>query len=122
MHLDCTDVQMPWLRNQLVEWLRRLSSREWQEKNWLPVAQAGVGFDDALDFFDDTGVLDEPSGRIGFILLNDREAVALEDLNRILDGAVSGRGMSDEEIIHSAGWADVVAAAQRALVVLGEDR
>ncbi|WP_407697034.1 SCO4402 family protein [Streptomyces dysideae] len=112
---------MPWLRTQLVEWLRRLSSREWQERNWLPTARAGVGFDDALDFFDDTGVLDEPSGRIGFILLNDREAVALEELNRVLDDAASGKGMSDEEIIHSAGWVDVVAAAQRALVALGED-
>ncbi|WP_329276507.1 SCO4402 family protein [Streptomyces sp. NBC_01451] len=115
MHVDGPDAQMPWLRLQLVEWLRRLCSREWQEKNWLPVAQAGVGFDDALDFFDDTGVLDEPSGRIGFILLNDRKAVALEQLNRVLDGVVSGRGMSDEEIIHSVGWVDVVAAAQCAL-------
>jgi hypothetical protein len=116
---DGPDVQMPWLRAQLVEWLRRLSSRKWQENNWLPTAQAGVAFDDALDFFDDTGVLDEPSERIGFILLNEREAVALEELNRVLDGAISGRGMSDEEIIHSTDWPDVVAAAQRALVVLG---
>lgn len=119
---DDPDVQMPWLRDQLMEWLRRLGSREWQEKNWPPRPRAMVGFDDALDFFDDTGVLDEPSGRIGFILLNSREAAALEELNQVLDEAITGTGMSDAEIIRSPGWDGVVAAAAHALTVMGEER
>lgn len=64
MHPD-DHLQTPWLRDELIDRLSRLADPE-----WLAAATPGGGCSDAideiLDFFDDTGVLDEPAARIGY--------------------------------------------------------
>ncbi|MFD3621066.1 hypothetical protein ACFWWT_38750 [Streptomyces sp. NPDC058676] len=118
MRPDGPELQTPWLRVQLVDWLDKLGDREWQEQNWRRVPKCAPSLDNALDFFDDTGVLDDPYGRIGFILLNDREAAALEEFDSALERATAAGGDNDAEIIQSPLWEDVVRLAQRASAVL----
>jgi hypothetical protein len=104
----------------LVEWLARLADAVWQEENWAGNDPGSFPLDDALDFFDDTGVLAEPQGRIGFVLVDEAEVLAMSTLNSVLDRAISTSALSDGEIIHSGLWGDVVEAAQEALIVMGE--
>ncbi|MCX5409834.1 hypothetical protein OHA37_39070 [Streptomyces sp. NBC_00335] len=81
----------------------------------------GSGLDEALDFFDDSGVLAEPSGRLGFVLFDDVEVSAMTVLNSALDSALSSAS-NDAEIIHSQAWGEVVAAAREALNIMGDSR
>ncbi|MFI6964948.1 hypothetical protein [Streptomyces sp. NPDC050149] len=112
-------LRTPWLRSELLEWLVRLSDQDWQEEYWAHGAPASAGFDVALDFFDDSGVLAEPNGRVGYILVDEGEVILMNVLKSALDSSISSSLSSDEEIIHSRAWSDVVAAAREALRVMG---
>jgi len=114
-------VQTPWVRDQLIYWLLRLSDRGWQEENWGSKKYGDPGLDEALDFFDDSGVLAEPRGRLGFVLIDEAEVVAMEALNSVLDSAISVPSSTDAEILQSTAWDGVVDAARRALVAMGEE-
>jgi hypothetical protein len=108
-------LETPWLRVQLVDYLRKLSSREWQEKHWGQEGADGPSLDEMLDFFDDSGVLAEPHGRLGFILADELEAARMMTLNSAIDAAISGGMANDVEIMQSQAWGDVLAAAREAL-------
>ncbi|MFJ8532061.1 hypothetical protein [Streptomyces sp. NPDC093591] len=112
-------LQTPWLRAQLIEWLVKLSDRGWQEGNWTSAGDSAM--DDMLDFFDDTGVLDDPTGRVGFILRDEREVSVMKDLNAAVDRAITSTAESDREIIQSQPWDTVVATAREALRVMDVD-
>ncbi|WP_148016486.1 SCO4402 family protein [Streptomyces sp. OR43] len=112
------DLQTPWVRTQLIEWLVKLSDQNWQEDNWLSVESNSSNLDDALDFFDDSGVLAEPDGRVGYVLVGDEEVALMNSLNSALDSSISSSASSDEEIIRSQAWLDVVTAAREALKVM----
>ncbi|MCX4826000.1 hypothetical protein OG883_40710 [Streptomyces sp. NBC_01142] len=114
------DLQTPWIRSQLIDWLVKLSDREWQEENWASQAPGASDLDEALDFFDDSGVLAEPTGRLGYVLVDDEEVSAMAALNSSLDSVLSSSVSSDAEMIHSQGWGDVVAAAREALKAMGD--
>ncbi|MET9219967.1 MULTISPECIES: hypothetical protein [unclassified Streptomyces] len=114
------NLQTPWIRAQLIDWLIRLSDRDWQEKNWMSRDQNNSGLDDVLDFFDDSGVLAEPRGRLGFVLIDEEEVAAMQALNSVLDRAISVPSSRDSEIIQTHFWDDVVTAAHGALVAMGE--
>ena len=46
-------------------------------------------FDEILDFFDDTGVVDEPAGRIGYVLKDEGEAAVLAEFGEVLHEALN---------------------------------
>jgi len=115
------ELQTPWVRAELIEWLVRLSDRGWQEENWMSRDPGNSGLDEALDFFDDSGVLAEPRGRLGFVLVDEEEVAAMQALNSVLDRAISAPSSSDEEIIQTRAWGDVIDASRGALVAMGEE-
>ncbi|MDG9700910.1 hypothetical protein [Streptomyces sp. DH37] len=115
---DDPNLRTPWLREQLSDWLMKLADRKWQEENWTKDFEDSE-LDDALDFFDDTGVLANPKGRVGSILVSEEEASALTTLKSALDTAISISASSDTEIIHSQEWDSVVSASREALTVMG---
>ncbi|MEU8549076.1 hypothetical protein AB0C81_19185 [Streptomyces roseoverticillatus] len=112
------ELHTPWLRAELIDFLVKLSDVEWQEENWVRVCQGSSGLDAMLDFFDDTGVLVEPQGRLGYILADDEEVSAMTALNAVIDRAISASVSSDAALIHSQAWVDVVTAASEALMVM----
>ncbi|MFD0023583.1 hypothetical protein [Streptomyces sp. NPDC058382] len=120
MPLDDQDLQTPWIRAQLIEWLVKLSDQDWQQGNWVNVDSDSSGLDGALDFFDDSGVLAEPGGRVGYVLVGDEEVALMKALNVALNSVLSSATSGDEEIINSQEWLDVVAAAREALKLMSD--
>ncbi|MEV6164273.1 hypothetical protein AB0L71_20510 [Streptomyces sp. NPDC052052] len=116
------ELQTPWIRAQLIDWLVRLSDQGWQEKNWMSRDPGDSSLDEALDFFDDSGVFAEPRGRLGFVLVSEEEVAAMKELNSVLDRAISVPSSCDAEIIQTRAWGDVVDAARGALVAMGEKK
>jgi len=113
---DHVDLRTPWLRTQLIDWLVRLSDRGRQEESWASAGESVL--DHMLDFFDDTGVLDDPTGRVGFVLRGEAEVSAMQNLNAALDRAITSPARNDVEIVRSKAWEAVIAAAGEALRVL----
>ncbi|MGW3252456.1 SCO4402 family protein [Streptomyces fungicidicus] len=116
---DDTELRTPWLRDQLIDWLRKIGDRGWQEEKWTLTADSGL--DHMLDFFDDTGVLDDPVGRVGFILRDEGEVHVMRRLNSAIDQAIQASPGSDVGIIRSQSWELVVVAAREALQVMAVD-
>ncbi|MGW6776112.1 SCO4402 family protein [Streptomyces sp. NPDC055037] len=107
------------MRDQLVDWLVKLGDRDRQEVNWI--SAGGSALDHMLDFFDDTGVLDDPMGRVGFILRDEEEASVMGKLGSAIDRAIQAAPGSDAGMIRSHTWEPVVAAAREALSVMAVD-
>jgi hypothetical protein len=105
------ELRTPWLRDQLRSHLLHLADAQWLDEVVSCADGGGEALDQVLDFLDDTGVADEPAGRIGYLLYDEREAEAMRRLGRALDGALGGR-VADQ-------WRSVSAAARRALDTLG---
>lgn len=66
-------LKTPWLRTELLHVLRNLA-----DLGWLSGAMDDRGRPDqelaaAYDFLDDTGVLDTPTGRVGYVLLDEEK-------------------------------------------------
>jgi hypothetical protein len=74
-----------------------------------------------LDFFDDTGVLDGPMGRVGFILRDEGEVHGMRRLNSAIDQTIQASPGSDVGMIRWQSWELVVAAAREALQVMAVD-
>lgn len=115
MPLERSDLQTPWIRAHLIEWLAELSDKDQQEAHWLSRNPGRSRLDEALDFFDDSGVLDMPQGRLGFVLVDAGEVAAMRTLNSALERVLSGRSSNDTDLLRNPAWDDVVAAAQAAL-------
>ncbi|MER8073127.1 hypothetical protein ABTZ59_33185 [Streptomyces sp. NPDC094034] len=116
---DDTELRTPWLRDQLVDWLAKLGDRDRQEVNWT--SAGGSALDHMLDFFDDTGVLDDPMGRVGFILYGEEEANVMGKLKYAIDRAIQATPGNDAGMIRSHTWETVVATAREALSVMAVD-
>jgi hypothetical protein len=82
-------LQTPWLRDQLREHLERLSDGEWLVSVAPRHDPTDSQFEEILDFFDDTGVVDEPAGRIGYVLKDEGEATALAEFGEVLGEALN---------------------------------
>ncbi|MFE3142886.1 hypothetical protein [Streptomyces scopuliridis] len=77
--------------------------------------------DHMLDFFDDTGILDDPMGRVGSILRDEKEANVMGKLKSAIDRAIQATPGNDAGMIRSHTWEPVVAAAQEVLRVMAVD-
>jgi hypothetical protein len=66
-----------------------------------------------LDFFDDTGLLDDPGGRIGVLLLNQDEADATSAMGLVVERLLGERGRRD--------WKPLADASRTLLAVLQTD-
>jgi len=103
------DLETPWLRVELVERLTRLADPQWLASVTNSGGTSGT-LDETLDFFDDTGVLEEPSDRIGYMLLDQLEADAMYALGSALQKAL-------EESAHRD-WRPVAHASRDAIQLL----
>jgi hypothetical protein len=69
--------------------MERLSDGEWLMSVAPPHDSTDSPLDEILDFFDDAGVVDEPAGRIGYVLKDEREAAALVEFGEVLEEALN---------------------------------
>jgi hypothetical protein len=91
----------PWVRDELREHLSRLADHAWL------VRATSEELDELLDALDETGVLEDPGDRIGYVLRNEGEAVAMAKLGLRLNYA--------QQDPTEEGWQSVAEAARAAL-------
>ena len=103
-------LQTPWLRDELRLHLANLANEQWVTAELDDECRPGDALDEALDFLDDTGIVDAPEGRIGYVLLDKQEAAAMRQLGSVLDAALDKRA-------HER-WHQVSAAARKGLAAL----
>lgn len=118
-------VKYPKMREELLETLRNLADREYQDQVWVkrdyPLGIKYDCFDEAVHFlYDDTVLAENPDAAIGVIIENEKEASLIESVCQAIDLVFEALGteVSDEEYIKSAEWTRVVEAALRALQVM----
>lgn len=88
--LRSEEFSTPWLRDQLIDRLLRLSDNAWLTESLQPTGVPKEALEGLLDFFDDTGVLDEPEAHVG-AYLRAEEVPAVRVLANAVDLAVDRR-------------------------------
>jgi hypothetical protein len=115
-------VKYPKMREELLETLRNLADRDYQDQVWVkrdyPLGIKYDCFDEAVHFlYDDTVLAENPDVAIGVIIENEKEARLISAVCQAIDLVleVLGTEASDEEYIKSSEWTRVVEAASKAL-------
>ncbi|MEZ2303003.1 MAG: hypothetical protein ACBR13_14675 [Microcoleus sp.] len=118
-------VKYPKMREELLETLRNLADRDYQDQVWVkrdyPLGIKYDCFDEAVHFlYDDTVLAENPDAAIGVIIENEKEARFMEAVCQAIDLVfdVLGTEASDEDYIKSSEWTGVVEAASQALQVM----
>lgn len=112
------------MRQELIEYLGHLEDRDYQAKVWVnreyPTPNFYDDFSETYELLQDLGVLSDPQSRMGFILKNQDEVVALTALNKALDElfALHGTDLSDSEYLELPEWVNVISAAKVARQVI----
>lgn len=112
------------MRLLLLEHLRKLSDPAWRRANWAqgrPSVESWGSFDDFLDFlYDDSGVLNDPEGSLGYVLKDADEVSAVTDLKDTIDAALSAGLDGEGEALQHPDWPAITTAAQHAVRVMTE--
>ncbi len=95
----------PWVREELREHLSRLADQAWL------LHATSEELDELLDALDETCVLEDPGDRIGYVLRDEGEAVAMAKVGLRLNYA--------QQDPTEEGWRSVAEAARAALDALG---
>lgn len=110
-----TVLKSPYRRQELIEHLEALSDIEYQRKSW--VENRTDAFDFVVHFFlDDTALVDDPEAYIGYFLVDETEARAVQKVALAIDYILEEHGihLSDAEYIALEDWQKVVTAASEA--------
>jgi hypothetical protein len=118
-------VKYPKMREELLETLRNLADRDYQDQVWVkrdyPLGIKYDCFDEAVHFlYDDTVLAENPNAAIGVIIEDEKEARLMSAVCQAIDLVFEALGTeaSDEEYIKSSEWTRVVEAASKALGVM----
>ncbi len=122
-------VQYPSMRAELLETLRCLADREYQQRAWVdhnyPPGVLDDSFDEAVHFlFDDTILAENSNATIGVIVEDEKEAGLIAAVCRAIEQVfeASGTELSDQEYINSSEWMNVVEAASFALQMITKEQ
>ena len=109
------------MREELIETLRALSDKKYQESAWVRGEfPEGIEYDDfdlAVHFlFDDTCLAERPEDLIGYCLIDKQEAQLVHAVTESIDQVLSelGNETSDLEVISSPLWHNVIQTAKKA--------
>lgn len=118
-------VRYPWMREELLEYIKGLSDIEYQRRVWVSGLGGGGKRHDELDYavhflFDDTRLAKDPLSTVGWILMSEAEVAPVSKLISRIDEIFEkyGTGLTDEEYIALPEWGSVVLAAKEALTAL----
>ena len=123
--VDMSGVRYPEMRNDIIDALRALADRTYQQRVWVDRIYPRPGYYDDLThninvLYDDTLVAEDPSSQVGVSLKDGREVAAIEALKEILDPILDSISPddSDLDVISRPDWTNVVIAAGNAIRVL----
>jgi hypothetical protein len=117
------EIKFPWMRAQLLDFLKGLSDYFYQKENWQ-VFREGVKEYDELDYtihflYDDTDLASDPSSTVGYYLYDDNEVQAIRSIVSAIEVVFEKYGLelTDAEYIEKPEWMQVVKAASKALPI-----
>ncbi|MDI6836300.1 MAG: hypothetical protein QMD99_11385 [Rhizobiaceae bacterium] len=117
------NIKFPWMRAQLISFIRGLSDFNYQKRNWQIYRPDQERYDE-LDytihfFYDDTSLAADPSSLIGDILCDDREVLEMRSIVSAIDLVFEKYGLElkDAEYLAKPEWIRVVEAASNALPI-----
>lgn len=119
-----SDLEFPNMRLEIVEAVRSLADPVFQRRVWVDGEPTGYeieGLDQEITtLYDDTRAMDDPYGQIGITLRDEREAEAMQKLDRVLLPFYKSLPphYDPATVLAMPGWKDVVATAQTTLAVL----
>lgn len=127
--MKTSELEFPWIREELIRCLRALADREhqrtiWVEKKYERPVQFD-SFDDCVHFlFDDTTLSESIDRYLGVALYNAEEAHAVTAVIRALDHVfdVHGLTLPDETYTQAREWEAVVRESDDALKLLSRRR
>jgi hypothetical protein len=113
------------MREELIETLRALSDKKYQQSAWVrqefPKGIEYDNFDLAVHFlFDDTCLAENPEDLIGYCLVNKQEAQLVFCVTESIDKLLSklGNDLSDSEYISSPLWEDIIQTSKQPYEVI----
>ncbi len=116
--LELSELKYPWMRDELICYLRTLADEAYQYQAWVEDNRPGGGHDE-LDYvihflYDDTDLGSNPSALIGWILKGEEEVNVIinliDQLNHLFEKY--GTQLTDKEYLETAEWKNVVQAAK----------
>jgi hypothetical protein len=110
-------------RAALLHTLEELSDPEYQRLNWVEKRSGNPwdSFDEVIHFlFDDSNLAEDASKEVGFILLDEAEAMAVSKVTSALDLLLNVRGtrLTDAQYIASPEWKGIVECAHHAAAIV----
>jgi hypothetical protein len=127
LEIKLMTIQFLEMREELIETLRALSDKKYQELVWVqgqfPEGIVEDNFDYAVHFlFDDHGFAEDPEGLIGYCLVDQQEAELIRSVTKSIDKVLSqlGNDKSDLEYISSPLWDDVIQTAKQAYNIISK--
>ncbi|MEU7305346.1 hypothetical protein [Streptomyces sp. NPDC007206] len=108
------------MRERLIYWLERLAESD-RQAGGRGTINSDEQFDQILDFFDDTGVLDDPARALGYVLRSEGEVEAMRSLSVACNAVLDLPESSLMSITATGEWREFVRESRRALNALDED-
>ena len=106
------------MRVDLMTFLESLSNYEYQMNCWVR-GNCPIGVEDSFDmsvhfFFDDTGLAQDASSLIGYLLYDEIEAELITNVCYAIDTLFNkyGTTLSDDEYINKPEWKEILNTAQ----------
>lgn len=121
-----SEVEYPRMRSDVLDALRSLSDRDYQEREWGVYRTAENIYDDlTLNvnlLYDDCRVLPDPAGRVGSVLLP-QDVEPLIQLGLVLDPLIEELGDDPDDVyLADPRWDGVVRAAAAAVTAFEQTR
>jgi hypothetical protein len=107
------------MRDELIEYIRSLADRDYQESAWAKKVPIRDGVYDCMDYaihfiYDDTCLAENPSKALGWFIKNEEELDAIKRLVSSLDFIFEkyGTKLKDESYIKLKEWNAVIENAK----------
>ncbi len=120
-------IENPFMRIDLISFLESLSDYEHQKNCWVQ-GNCSIGIEDCFDmsvhfFFDDSGLAQNASGLLGYILYDENEVKLIANLCMTIKEILNkyGTNLTDDEYINKPEWVDVLQIAKSSLLVCVEN-
>jgi hypothetical protein len=118
-------VEHPQMRENVIDVLKVLADPRYQHRMWVEERGADPDLIETLDenislLYDLSDVAENPHGHIGITLKDEHEALAIQNLDRVLSPLIDSLppDIDDATVIAMPEWEEVVTAARNALQVI----
>lgn len=120
--MELSELECPAMRDELISYLERLSSADYQYSAWVSRSSSDMSYDElnyTIHFlYDDTDLATDPRSWGGIILRGEDEVRAISNVVKSIDKVFDKYGacLADEEYLTKPEWASVIELSKNALI------